>query len=146
MHVFLQKWCVNWLIDIFLILILFFFSIGKAASRAHVWSAALWHHGCRAGQRCCSRKIPTQIYQVRVSLLTAQGYMCVIFEIRFLEAQLTQSSVLCWCETWTGVSIWISELQPRRLQRRNTTRALRRRTGLGRRTPLTTEPHITHFT
>lgn len=46
-------------------LFLFFFHIGKAPSGAHVWSAALWHHGCRAGQRRCPRKIRTQIYQVR---------------------------------------------------------------------------------
>lgn len=63
----------------------FFFFTGKAPSRAHVWGAELWHHGCRAGQRCCPRKIWTQICQVSISLLTGQGYVCVMLEIRFLK-------------------------------------------------------------
>lgn len=57
---------------------------------------------------------------------------------------LRSDSLLVWFSIWTA-SIKISELQPRSQQRRNTTRALRRRTGLGRRTLLTTEPRAAHF-
>lgn len=61
-----------------------------------------------------------------------------------VTCQRSDSVEFCPVKTWTGVSVWISELQPRSLQRRNTTQALRRRTGLGRRTPPTTELRVAH--